>query len=135
LICFGENAAMKSYSTIWCAVSIALGFVMPNTKACAQAPACVVVEVMAEKQEASTQILPPAVDKRGKEKAPKHLAQQATTDPLIGSPPALGFGDRQHGSSEKDDTGTNSSTREKAFASGQSLADYCNFKVETEKRR
>jgi hypothetical protein len=90
---------------------------------------------MAEEQEASTQILPAAVDKRGKKKAPKHRAQQATTDPLIGSPPALRFGDRQHESSEKDDTGTNSSTREKAFASGQSLADYCNFKVETGKRR
>jgi hypothetical protein len=50
---------------------------------------------------------PPATDKQGKEKAPKHLAQQVTTDPLIGSPPALRFGDRQHGSSEKDDTGTN----------------------------
>jgi len=91
------------------------------------------VEVMAEGQEA--QKLLPAVDKRGKEKAPKHLSQQATPDPLIGSPPTLRFGDRQHGSTETDEAGTNSSTREKAFASEQSLADYCNFKVETEKRR
>jgi hypothetical protein len=128
-------AAMKTCSKIWSVVSISLGFVISYTQPHAQAPACVVVEVMGEDQEASTQKLPPAVDKRGKEKAPKHLVQQAATDPLIGSPPALRFGDHQHGSTEKDEAGTNSSTREKAFASGQSLADYCNFKVETEKKR
>jgi hypothetical protein len=135
IYCFGKIAAMKTCSTIWSVLGIALGFAVPNTQARAQAPACVVVEVMAEWQEASTQKLLPAVDKRGKEKAPKHLAQQATTDPLIGSPPALGFGDRQHGSTEKDEAGAHSSIREKAFASGQSLADYCNFKVDTERKR
>jgi hypothetical protein len=31
--------------------------------------------------------------------------------------------------------GAHSSIREKAFASGQSFADYCNFKVETERKR
>ena len=124
---------MKTCSTIWSVLGIALGFAVPNTQARAQAGlrGC----GSHGGQEASPQKLLPAVDKRGNEKGPKHLAQQATTDPLIGSPPALGFDDRQHGSMEKDEAGAHSSIREKAFASGQSLADYCNFKVETERKR
>ena len=55
IYCFGKIAAMKTCSTIWSVLGIALGFAVPNTQARAQAPACVVVEVMAEGQEASTQ--------------------------------------------------------------------------------
>ena len=105
IYCFGKITAMKTCSTIWSVLTIALLFVIPNTQARAQAPACVVVEVTVEDREASIQKLPRAVDKPGKEKVPKHLAQQATMDRSIGLPPLLRFGDRQHGSAEKDEAG------------------------------
>jgi hypothetical protein len=139
-------AALKSLSSM---PIIALGLVMLHGQAHAQAPGCLVMEAMVEDQKAPARNLPPLedqeayahkmptkVDKRGKEKTPKHLAQQgATEDSLVGSPPALQFSDGPHGSAGKDDAGTLSSAREKAFASGQSLSDYCNFKVETAEKR
>jgi hypothetical protein len=79
IYCFGKIAAMKTCSTIWSVLGIALGFAVPNTQARAQAPACVVVKVMAEEQEASTQKLLPAIDKRGKiatVQLPRHSENQ-----------------------------------------------------------
>ena len=113
---------MATFCTIGSVVGMALGFAVPYGQAHAQAANCIVVEIMAEDQEKYRQLsqtrdqetlrqqLPQALDKRGKEKIPKRLAQQGTTD----------------------DPGTHPSTRETAFASGQSLANYCDFKVEVE---
>ena len=106
------------------------GLGMPHGQAHAQAPGCMVMEVMLEEQGALAQNLSPAIDQQGKEKDPKP-SQQRTTHPLIGSLSARKLGDRQHLSVEMNEATTNSSTREKAFASGQSLADYCNLKIET----
>ena len=139
-------AALKSLSSV---PIIALGLVILNGQAHAQASGCLVMEAMVEDQEAPARNLPPLedqeasthkmptkVDKRGKEKTPKRLAQQgATEDSLVGSPPALPSGDGPHGSTGKDDAGTLSSAQKKAFASGQSLSDYCNFKIEAAKKR
>ena len=54
------------------------------------------------------------------EKDPKP-SQQHTTHPLIGSLSARKLDDRQHLSTEMNEATTNSSTWEKAFASGQSF--------------
>ena len=98
---------MKTFCTIGSVASIALEFVLSHGQAHAQAAGCMVVEVIAEDQEMFRQKLAPALEKRGKEKIPKHPAQQGTMD----------------------DAGTRHSVREVAFASGQRLADYCDFKI------
>jgi hypothetical protein len=103
---------MKTFCMIGFVASIALGFAIPHGRAHAAA-GCVVVEVMPEDQEPFRQQLPPALDRRGKEKIPKHPAQRDAMD----------------------DAEPHSSMRETAFASGQSLADYCDFKVEIKSKR
>jgi hypothetical protein len=90
-------------------MSIGLGFASPH-QARAETAGCVVVEVGGV-QEIVRYQLPPPLEKRGKEKIPKHQAQHGTVDGVEARP----------------------SIREAAFASGQSLTDYCDFKVEIEK--
>jgi hypothetical protein len=105
----------------------------PSTSKRAQASGCVVLEVAVEDQEALTQRSPPIVDKLGKENEPKGLAQQDAAAPLVGVPLPRPRG-KQRDATDKDDA-TNISTREKAFASGQSLEDYCNLKIESGTKR
>ncbi len=107
---------------------------MSQRQAHAQAPGCMVMEVILEEQGALAQNLSPAVDQQGKDKDPKP-SQQRTTHPFSGSLSARKLGDRQHLSTEVNEATTNSSTWEKAFASGQSLVDYCNLKIETYTKR
>jgi hypothetical protein len=94
---------------------------MQHGQAYAQASGCVVMEVTMENREALTNELPPAIEKQHK-KNRKQSAQQGAIEALIES-----------GSADKDNGRITSSTRERAFASGQDLADYCSFKVETQK--
>jgi len=121
---------MKTCCPIWFVASAALGFVTSDSQAHAQAPGCVVVEVAVEDQEAFTHKSPPVVDKLGKETESNGLVQQDVTAPLAGLPFAPRHRRDQRGAADKDDA-TNISAREKAFASGQSLADYCNLKIES----
>ena len=105
--------------------SVALGLFVPQGQAYAQAelqaqaPACVVVEVAVEDREEFTKKLPSPVGKRDEGKGSKLAVQGGKTEPLSGS---------SSSSAEK------SSTREKAFALGQNMADYCKFKIEAETR-
>jgi hypothetical protein len=71
------------------------------------------------------------VDKPGKENEPRGLGQQDATAPLVGLllPRPRG---KQRGTTDKDD---DIAAREKAFASGQSLVDYCNLKIESDTKR
>ena len=117
---------MKTRCTIWSVASVALGFVMPHGHAQAQTPGCVVMEIPVEDRLAFTQKLPPAVDKGAKAKNSKQLVQQRPTDPVIGSPNS--FDDGQH----RSDAGADFSVRERSFALGQNLADFCKHKIETE---
>jgi hypothetical protein len=94
---------MKIFCAIASAASLALGIDIAHGQARAQAVGCVVMEVGGD-QEPLRQQSPLSLDergKRGKEKTPKHQAPLATVD----------------------DAETRPSTREAAFASGQSLAD------------
>jgi hypothetical protein len=111
---------------------VALAFAMSHGQAQAQASGCVVMEVTGEDQ-AFTQRSPPVLDKPGKENEPRGLGQQDATAPLVGLllPRPRG---KQRGTTDKDDA-TTIATREKAFASGQSLADYCNLKIESDTKR
>jgi hypothetical protein len=118
---------------IWSVASAALGIVTSHGQAHAQAPGCVVVEVAVEDQEAFTQRPPPAVDKLGKVNEPRGLAQQDTTASLVRVPLPRPR-EKQRGAPDKDDA-MDVSTREKAFASGQSLVDYCNLKIESDTKR
>jgi hypothetical protein len=93
----GNKRTMKIFCTIGSVASIALEVVISHGQAHAQAAGCIVVEVMADDQEAFRQKLPPALDKRGKEKIPKHTAQQGTMD----------------------DAGTHPTTREMALPQGR----------------
>jgi hypothetical protein len=124
-------AAMKTCCMIWSVASAALGIVTSSGQARAQAPGCVVVEIAVADQEAFTQRPPPVVDKLGKENEPRGLGQQDATVPLVGLPLPRPRG-KQRGTTDKDD---DIATREKAFASGQSLADYCNLKIESDTKR
>jgi hypothetical protein len=126
-------AAMKTFCRILAVASAALGIIASHGQACAQAPGCVVMEVTGEDQEAFTQRSPPVVDKPGKENEPRGLGQQKATVPLVGLPLPRPRG-KQRGTTDKDDA-TNIATREKAFASGQSLVDYCNLKIESDTKR
>ena len=130
----GKMAAMKTWGTIWCVASAALGIVTSYGQAHAQASGCVVVDVAVEDQEAFTHKSPPVVDKLGKETEPRGLVQQDATAPLVGLPFAPRHRRDQRGTADKDDA-MNISTREKAFASEQSLADYCNLKIERDTKR
>jgi hypothetical protein len=123
--------AMKTFCRILAVASAALGIVTSHGQARAQAPGCVVMEVTVEDQEAFTQRSPPVVDKLGKENEPRGLGQQEATVPLVGVPLPRPRG-KQRGTTDKDD---DIATREKAFASGQSLADYCNLKIENDTKR
>ena len=120
---------MKTCGIIWCVATAALGIVTSFDKAHAQAPGCVVMEVAVEDQESFTQRPPPAVDKLGKENEPRGLAQLDTTASLIRVPLPRPR-EKQRGAPDKDDA-MGVSTREKAFASGQSLEEYCNLKIES----
>ena len=121
---------MKTCCMIWSVASAALEFVTSHGQAHAQAPGCVVVEVTVEDQ-AFTQRSPPVLDKLGKENEPRGLGQQEATGPLVGLPLPRPRG-KQRGTTDKDD---DIATREKAFASGQSLVDYCNLKIESDTKR
>jgi hypothetical protein len=91
---------------------IALGVAILHDSAHAQIAGCIVMEVSADQEPLKHEMpLPPI--KRVKEKAQKHQL-----------PPALA-----------DEAETRPSTRETAFASGQSLADYCGLKVQPEDNR
>ena len=125
---------MKTCCPIWFVASAALGFVTSHGQAHAQAPGCVVVEAAVEDQEAFTHKSPPVVDKLGKETEPRGLVQQDATAPPAGLPFAPRHRRDQRGTADKDDA-MNISTREKAFASGQSLADYCNLKIESDTKK
>ena len=122
---------MKTFCRILALASAALGIVTSHGQVHAQTPGCVVVEVAVEDQEAFTQRSPPVVDKLGKENEPRGLGQQEATAPLVGLPLPRPRG-KQRGTTDKDD---DIATREKAFASGQSLADYCNLKIESDTKR
>jgi hypothetical protein len=124
-------AAMKTW--IWCVASAALGIVTFHGQARAQTPGCTAMEVTVEDQEAFIQRSPPVVDKAGGDNAPRALGQQDATDPLVRVPLPRPR-EKQRGTTDKDDA-MNISTREKAFALGQSLTDYCNLKVENDTKR
>jgi hypothetical protein len=117
---------MKTCGIIWRVASVALGIVTSYGQAYAQAPGCVVVEVLVEGQGAFTQ-KPPPVDKPSKENEPSGLAQQDANAPLVRVPLPRPR-EKQRGATDKDDA-TEVSTREKAFALRQSLDDYCNLKI------
>ena len=119
---------MKTCGIIWCVATAALGIVTSFDKAHAQAPSCVVMEVLVEGQGAFTQKSPP-VDKPSKENEPSGLAQQDANAPLVRLPLPRPR-EKQRGATDKDDA-TDVSTREKAFALGQSLEDYCNLKIQS----
>jgi hypothetical protein len=121
----------KTWDMIWFVAGAALGIVTSHGQARAQAPGCVVMEVAVEDQEAFTQRSPPVVDKLGKENEPRGLGQQEATVPLVGVPLPRPRG-KQRGTTDKDD---DIAAREKAFASGQSLVDYCNLKIESDTKR
>jgi hypothetical protein len=103
---------------IWSVAGAALGVVTFHGQAQAQASGCVVMEVTVEDQ-TFTQRSSPVVDKRGKENEPRRLGQQDATAPLVGVPLPRPRG-KQRGTADRDDA-TNIATREKGFASGQSL--------------
>ena len=105
---------------------VALAFAMSHGQAQAQASGCVVMEVAVEDQ--FTQRSPHVVDTPGKENEPRGLGQQ---DAALAVPLPRPRG-KQRGTTDKDD---DIATREKAFASGQSLADYCNLKIENDTKR
>jgi hypothetical protein len=130
----GKMAAMKTCCMIWSVASATLGFVTSYGQARAQAPGCVVVEVAVEDQEAFTRDSPPVVDKPGEENEPRGLVRQDAAAPLVGSPSAPRHRRDRRSTTGKDDA-MNISTREKAFASGQSLADYCNLKIDSDTKR
>jgi hypothetical protein len=123
---------MKTCYMIWSA-SVALGIVISHEQVQAQAPGCVVMEVALEDQAAFTKRTPPVVDRSGKENDPRGLAQQDATAPLVRVPLPRPR-EKQRDATDKDDA-IDISTREKAFASGQSLADYCNLKIESDTKR
>lgn len=120
---------MKTCGIIWCVASAALGIVTSYGQAHAQAPGCVVVEVPVEGQGAFTQKSAPVVDKPSKENEPSGLAQQDPTAPLVRVPLPRPR-EKQRGAADKDDA-MEVSTREKAFALGQSLEDYCNLRIQS----
>ena len=101
--------------------SVALGLFVPEGQALAQAelqaqaPGCVVVEVAVEDREEFAQKKPSPVGKRVEAKKSQLAVQGGKTEPISGS-----------SSSSTED----SSTREKAFAQGQNMADYCQLKIE-----
>jgi hypothetical protein len=121
-------AVMKTCGMILSVASAALGIVTSHGQAHAQVPGCVVMEVPVEDQEAFTPRSLPVVDKAGKENEPRGLGQQ---DAALAVPLPRPRG-KQRGTTDKDD---DIATREKAFASGQSLADYCNLKIENDTKR
>jgi hypothetical protein len=124
--------AMKSCCMVWSVAGVALGIVTFYRQAHAQAAGCVVMEVTVEDQAAVTQRSPPIVDKAGEKNEPRGSVQQDAT-PLVGFPLPRPRG-KQRGAVDQDDS-TNISIRERAFASGQSLADYCNLKIESDTKR
>ena len=123
-------AAVRICRKISYVAGVALAFAMPHGQARAQAPGCVVVEVTVEDQ-AFTQRSPPVLDKPGKENEPRGLGQQDAAAPLVGLLLPRPRGKRR-GTTDRDD---DIATREKAFASGQSLTDYCNLKIESDTKR
>jgi hypothetical protein len=123
-------AAMKTCCMIWSVAGAALGVVTFHGQARAQASGCVVMEVRVEDQ-TFTQRSSPVVDKRGKENEPRRLGQQDATAPLVGVPLPRPRG-KQRGTADRDD---DIATRERAFAAGQDLADYCNLNIENDTKR
>jgi hypothetical protein len=125
-------AAMKTCCMIWCVAIAALGIVTFHGHARAQTPGCMAMEVAGEDQAAFRQRSPPVVDKAGGENEQRGLVREDAA-PLVGFPLPRPRG-RQRGAIDQDDV-MNMSTREKAFASGQSLADYCLLKIESDTKR
>jgi hypothetical protein len=119
----------KTYCVIWSVAGAALGIVTSHGQAHAQAAGCEVMEVPVEDQ--FTRRSSPVVDKSGKENDPRGLAQQDATPPLAGVPLPRPRG-KQRGTTDRDD---DIATREKAFAAGQDLADYCDLKIESDTYR
>jgi hypothetical protein len=119
---FNSNRSGTMCSKICSLKGLALAFAMQHGQAYAQASGCVVMEVTMGNREALTNELPPAIEKQHKKKNRKQSAPQGAIEALIES-----------GSTDKDNGRITSSTQERAFASGQDLADYCSFKVETQK--
>jgi hypothetical protein len=124
-------AVMKTYCVIWSATGAALGMLTSHGQAHAQTSGCVVVEVTVEDQ--FTQRWSPVVAKSPKENEPRGFGQQDATAPLTGVPLPRPR-EKQRDATDKDDPIV-ISAREKAFASGQSLVDYCNLKIETDTKR
>jgi hypothetical protein len=122
---------MKTCCAIWSVARAALIIVTVQGQARAQTPGCTVMEVAGEDQAAFTQRSPPIVDRAGGENEPRGLAQQDATATLIRVPLPR---PREKQRDDKD-YATNITSREKAFASGQSLADYCDLKIESETRK
>jgi hypothetical protein len=130
----GKMAAMKTCGIICCVATAALGIVSLHGQARAQTPGCTVMEVAGDDQAAFTQQRsPPVVDKARQENEPRALGRLDAAAPLVGFPLPRPRG-RPRDDTDKDDA-TNISTREKAFAAGQSLADYCNLKIESATKR
>jgi hypothetical protein len=103
---------MKIICAIGPVVSAALGLAILYDSAYAQVAGCTVMEVGADQETSRHEIAIPPV-KRAKAKSPKHQLQQEPVN----------------------EPETRPSTREAAFASGQSLANYCSFKVQLEDNR
>ena len=123
-------AAVRICRKISYVAGVALAFAMSHGQAQAQASGCVVMEVTGE-DKAFTQRSPPVLDKLGKENEPRGFGQQEATAPLVGLPLPRPRG-KQRGTADRDD---DIATREKAFASGQSLEEYCNLKIENDTKR
>lgn len=124
-------ATTKTCCVIWCVSGAALGLVTSHGQAHAQIPGCTAMEVTVEDQ--FTQRWSPVVDKSRKENEPRGLGQQDATAPLAGVP--LPRPREKPRSATDQDDATTISTREKVFALGQSLADYCNLKIESDTNR
>jgi hypothetical protein len=108
---------------IWFVAGAALGVVTFHGQAHAQIPGCVATEVTVEDPFALKS--PPS-----KENEPGGLGQQDATAPLAGVPLP-----RPRGKQRSTDRADDVATREKAFALGQSLEDYCSLKIESDNKR
>ena len=127
---FPKMAAIKTCSMI-CSAGVALGMVI--SQAHAQTAGCVVMEVAGEDQAAFTNKSSPFVDKLRKENDPRGLGQQDATASLVRVPLPRPR-ERQRDTHDQDDA-MDISNREKAFASGQNLTDYCSLKIESDTKR
>jgi hypothetical protein len=110
---------------------VLLGIIVFYGQAHAQSPGCTVMEVGGEAQAVFTQGSPTVVDGGALDNALTALARQDNATALVRVPLPR---PRDRLRDDKD-YAPNISARERAFASGQNLADYCNLKIKADKRK